>query len=172
MSRAHADATEHDHHSLRFDGSLEDSLHELFCSAGGETICQETDRDVVYMAKTLDMSRFFAGASKELLARAKAAGLPRPLTLGFQVAKSSGWLTLSAQRAQYGAGGHTRHYLHLRCMPDQLTQFLLGHRSVSDAIATGCATTSTSLARKFGCALFFPCHLCQPPWDYLPASDF
>ncbi len=168
LARVCGDAIERDFHRVRVDAPPDDPLHALLLAAGGQHSCHEADKGMVFMANLFKPGRFLKSVGRHLFARVVAAGLPRPCQLGLLVNDEKYRLVISRRNLQLVQGTLGRSYL--RCSRYDLTQLLLGHLDVRNAIASGRLAVSTRLAHDTVVALLPRLPLWRPPWDDLPAS--
>ncbi len=176
VARVCADAVERNLASVRLDAPPHDPLHEQWVEAGGTKHLSATHQGETCMARVFDPLAMLRLLEGTLLARCKAAELPRPFSLGLDVFHHDADLTCCrredvrsyrlavGQRGVKLAAGHPgRSYLSLRRR--DLTPLLLGHWDVTDALAAGRLRASTRLAQD-AAAILFP----QLPW-YRPPLD-
>ncbi len=132
------------------------------------------------MARVFDPIAMLRLLADTLLARAKAADLPRPFSLGLDIFHHDADLThtrpeevrsyrlVIGQRGVKLSAGHPgRSYLSLRRR--DLTPLLLGHWDVGEALAAGRLRASTRLAQDAAGILFPQLPWYRPPLDELVA---
>jgi hypothetical protein len=132
------------------------------------------------MARVFDPLAMLRMLGDTLLARAKAAGLTRPFSLGLDIFHHDSGLTQSrdedvrsyrlvvGQRTVKLTAGHPgRSYLSLKRR--DLTPLLLGHWDVREALGAGRLRSSTRLAEDAAAALFPRLPWYRPPLDDLMA---
>lgn len=168
LGRICQDAIEQDYCRVRLDAPCSDPLHQLMLRAGGEYRCLEVDRGAVFMANLLQPHRFLDMISGPLIRRATDAGLSLPCRLGLLVNKQKYQLSVKPDAVHLAAGPLGRSYLN--CDPAMVSQLLLGHCDVRDAVEWGRAWASTRLALEMSRALFPQLSLWRPPWDTLSAD--
>lgn len=176
VARVCADAVERNLASVRLDAPPHEPLHQQWSAAGGTTHLAATHHGETCMARVFDPLAMLRMLSATLLTRAKAAGLPRPMSLGLDLYHHDADLTQSRPEdmrsyrlvvGQRGvklvAGNPGRNYLSLKRR--DLTPLLLGHWNIVKAVAAGRLRASTRLAQD-AAAILFP----QLPW-YRPPLD-
>jgi predicted N-acetyltransferase YhbS len=179
LARICGDAIEQDLHALALHGPADGPLADVFQEAGGRRLATGTgsggsarlptmpEHGEVYMARLLDPLGFLARTSDELVCRANAARLPRPLELGLLVDGHKYQIELTRQAARTSAMRLGRSYLRLGLA--DLTRLVLGQLDWEQALAKGSVEPSTALAEEAGRALFPRLPLWRPPLDDLPA---
>jgi hypothetical protein len=167
LARACGDAIEHDVHRIQLDGPPSHPLHAVFTRAGGAYHWHEADRGQVFMARLIKPRRLLKLVGKTLHGRARDAGLPSSCELGLMLENSRLRLRVTRQGAQLLSGKLGRSYL--QCTAYQLTQLLLGHLNLADAIDQCRIRASTRVAQQTAAALFPQLPWWLPPWDFLPA---
>ena len=168
LGRACADAIESDFCHVRLDAPPHEALHTLVSRAGGDYAYHEADKGQVFMAHTLQLNRFLQFVGRDLVRRARQAGMPDPHRLGVLLNEEKYQLSLGHQGVHLSPGQLGRSYL--KCSPYDLTQLLLGHVDVQHALASGRLRASTGVARETAEAVFSRTILWRSPWDDLPAS--
>ena len=179
-ARVCADAVERNLASVRLDAPPGNPLHREWSAAGGQTRHASTCHGETCMARIFDPLSILRMLGETLLARAKAAGLARPFSLGLDIFHHDAGLTRSRhedvrsyrlvvgqRRVKLTAGHPGRSYLSLTRR--DLTPLLLGHWKVSEALAAGRIRASTRLAEDAAAALFPPLPWYRPPLDDLMA---
>jgi predicted N-acetyltransferase YhbS len=176
VARVCADASEQDHWQVRLDAPPDNPLHRLCQSAGGQIHEVEQAGGEVFMAKVLQPLRLLSALGETLIARRRAAELPRPLVLGLEVQCGSRThharavevarlrLVFTGRGMKVVQGPPGRNYLTLRRR--DLTPLLLGHRHLPELIEGGRIDASSKLAQQVG-AILFP----KLPWWYPPLDD-
>ncbi|MCI0362094.1 MAG: GNAT family N-acetyltransferase [Planctomycetaceae bacterium] len=179
VARVCADASEQDHWQVRLDAAPDDPLHHLFHQSGGRIEQAEEIGGEVFMAKVFDPLRLLVELEGVLVARHRAAALPKPLALGLeiqcgakigrthaaQVARLRLVFTSRGMKLVRGPVG--RQYLTLR--KRDLAPLLLGHWHLSDMVDAGRIEASTKTAVQVGRALFPKLPWWRPPLDDLLA---
>jgi predicted N-acetyltransferase YhbS len=84
-ARVCADASEQGGWEVRCDAPPDDPLHALLRDAGGRLVSQQQLDGEVFMAKLLDPLAVLRECAGALLARARQAGLARPVRLGVEL---------------------------------------------------------------------------------------
>jgi hypothetical protein len=180
VARVCADAVEVNLSRVRLDAPPRDPLHAHFAAAGGTTHLAAMHQGETCMARVFDPVAMLRLLEGTLLARAKAAELPRPFSLGLDVYHHDADLThtrsedvrsyrlvLGRRRMKLAAGHPGRSYLSVRRR--DLTPLLLGHWDVGQAIASGRLRASTRLAEDAAGILFPQLPWYRPPLDELVA---
>ena len=168
IARACSDAIEWDYHTVQLDAAPSDPLHQIFQSAGGECVCHESDHDEVFMVKLLDPATFLERIGPVILGRVQAAGLPIPCELGLAAAGEKFRIEIGSRTVRLTTGRLGRSYL--SCDSDALTQMLLGHLDVRQAVQDGRIEASTRVARETGAMVFPRLPYWRTPLDDLPAT--
>jgi predicted acetyltransferase len=179
-ARVCADSVERNLASVRLDAPPNDPLHQQWAAAGGTTHRAATHQGETCMARVFDPLAMLRLLSDTLLARAKAADLPRPFSLGLDVFHHDADLTHcrheDVRSYRLVVGRRTvkltprhpgRSYLSLRRR--DLTPLLLGHWDVTQALSMGRLRASTRLAQEAAAILFPPLPWYRPPLDELIA---
>ena len=177
-ARVCADGVERNLASVRLDAPPDDPLHQQWADAGGTTHRGATHQGETCMARVFDPLAMLSLLSDTLLARAKAADLPRPFSLGLDVFHHdadiaqcrhedvrSYRLVVGRRTVKLTSRHPGRSYLSLRRR--DLTPLLLGHWDVTQALATGRLRASTRLAQEAAAILFPPIPWYRPPLDEL-----
>jgi GNAT acetyltransferase-like protein/sterol carrier protein len=177
-ARVCADGVERNLASVRLDAPPADPLHQQWADAGGTTHRGATHQGETCMARVFDPLAMLRLLSDTLLARAKAADLPRPFSLGLDVFHHdadiaqcrhedvrSYRLVVGRRTVKLTSRHPGRSYLSLRRR--DLTPLLLGHWDVTQALATGRLRASTRLAQEAAAILFPPIPWYRPPLDDL-----
>lgn len=167
LSRACGDAIERDHHQLRIDAAPGHPLHQLFLLAGGSHVARETVGGDTIMIKLFDPLAFLRNLCATLHERAKAASLPRPTELGLLLNGEKHQLTITRRSVRLESGRLGRSYL--TCTSALLTQLLLGHLNVKQAVAAERFAASTQVAAETASVLFPKLPFWLPSLDDLPA---
>jgi predicted acetyltransferase len=168
LARACGDAIEQDFHRVRIDAEPGHFLHHDLVAAGGSCHYHEADHGLVFMVKLLDLPKFIAQISDELLQRARDADLARPSELGLLLNNRKFRLLIGKRKVQLIPGKIGRSYL--TCDAQDLTKLLLGHLEAEEAIEAGRLQASTRVARQVASILFPRLPFWHPPWDELPAD--
>lgn len=179
-ARVCTDCVERNLASVRLDAPPSDPLHRQWADAGGATHRAATHQGETCMARVFDPLAMLRLLSDTLLARAKAADLPRPFSLGLDVFHhdadlaqcrredvQSYRLVVSRRRVKLTRHHPGRSYLSLKRR--DLTPLLLGHWDVTQALSTGRLRASTRLAQEAAVILFPPLPWYRPPLDELLA---
>ena len=167
LGRTCSDAIEHDRQTVVLHAPGDSRLHAVFRKSGGFRHDHEADRGEVYMARLLDPPGLLRHLGNELIRRADAAALPRPLELGLLVDGKKYLLEITGQGVQVVVGRLGRSYLRLNVA--DFTRLVLGQLDWPAALAEGHVEFSTGLARTAAPALFPPLPLWRPPLDDLLA---
>jgi hypothetical protein len=177
VARVCADASEQNGWQVRCDAPPDHPLHELFHNAGGRLVCEQQLGDELFMAKLLDPLALLRQMTETLAARARAAGLPRPMQLGIELKSGNGRgtsgvveryrLQLGSRSAGVETGGPSRHGIMLRY--GDLAPLLLGDCTAEELLARGRLNATTRKARDAACGLFARTSWWRPPLDDLLA---
>ena len=179
-ARVCADAVERNLASVRLDSPPDDPLHQQWAQAGGTTHHAATYQRETCVARVFDPLTMLKLLSGKLLARAKAADLPRPFSLGLDLFHHDAELAqcrhedvrsyrlIVGRRSVKLSPRHSgRSYLSIARR--DLTPLLLGHWDVTQAVAVGRLRASTRLAQEAAEVLFPPLPWYRPPLDDLMA---
>jgi len=167
LVRACGDAIERDHHQLRIDAAPGHPLHQVFTQAGGSHVARESVGGDTTMVKLFDPLGFLRNLCSTLHERAKAASLPRPIELGLLLDGEKHQLAITRRGVRLETGRLGRSYL--TCTTALLTQLLLGHLNVKQAVAAKHLSASTQIAAETAAVLFPKLPFWLPPLDDLPA---
>ncbi len=167
LARACGDAIERDFHHIRLDAPPNDPLHQTIVMAGGKQYCHEAESGDVFMVRLFDPLAFVGILCEQMHFRAKAADLSRPCELGLLLNDEKHRFVISRRSVKFVPGKLGRSYL--SCNTSQLTQLLLGHLNVKEAVQSGRLEASTGVAAETGAVLFPRLPLWRPPLDDLPA---
>lgn len=167
LARACGDAIEHDLHHVRLDAAPNEPLHQILAGAGGRTCFDESDNGEVAMIKVFDPMQMLIELFDSMHQRVKTAGLGFPCDLG---------LMLEGQRYTISIRQRTVKLLHeklgrsyLECGANELTQLLLGHLNVAEAVGSGKIIASTRVAAETASVLFPRLPFWRPAFDDLQA---
>lgn len=167
LSRACGDAIERDLHHVRLDAPPVEPLHRILAEAGGVYCGDETDNGEVTMVKLFDPMQLLIDSLDRIHQRAKDANLDLPCELG---------LLLDGQRYAISIRQRTVKLLqeklgrsYLECQFTDLTQLLLGHLKVAEAVDEGRLEASTRVAAETASVLFPQLPFWRPAFDELQA---
>jgi hypothetical protein len=168
LARACSDTIEQDGNYVRLDAPVDEPLHHLIARSGGELGYHESVQGEVCLVKIFNLEQAIEQLREELHERAKRAGHTLPLELGFHVGGEKFCLEIRSRCVKFRTGRHCRSYL--ACGRAEMTQLLLGHLDIKQAVAAGRVTPSTRVAAETAAVLFPKLPLWRPPWDDLPAK--
>lgn len=167
LARACGDAIEHDLHHVRLDAAPNEPLHQILAEAGGRQCFGESDNGEVTMVKVFDPMQLLVDSFELMHQRVKAVGLGLPSDLG---------LMIEGQRYAISIRQRTVKLLHeklgrsyLECGFLELTQLLLGHLNVTEAVNAGKIIASTRVAADMASVIFPQLPFWRPAFDDLPA---
>ncbi|MEO8497401.1 MAG: GNAT family N-acetyltransferase, partial [Planctomycetota bacterium] len=167
LSRACGDAIERDLHHVRLDAKPDEPLHRILAEAGGRSCREESDNGEVTMVKLFDPLLLLADSLDMMYQRAKAADLSLPCDLGLMIDGQRHSISIRQRTVKLLRGKLGRSYL--ECGLNDLTQLLLGHLDVSDAVTAGKITASTRVATETASVLFPRLPFWRPAFDELQA---
>jgi predicted acetyltransferase len=167
LSRACGDAIERDLHHVRLDATPDEPLHRILAEAGGRYCCDESDNGEVTMVKLFDPMQLLADSLDVLYQRAKAADLGSPCDLGLMIEGQRFVISVRQRTAKLLQEKLGRSYL--ECELTDLTQLLLGHLNVAEAVDAGRISASTRVAAETASVLFPPLPFWRPAFDDLQA---
>jgi hypothetical protein len=168
LVRACGDAIECDRYTISLYAPPGHRLHRLFRAATDGQTGPLPDGDQVLMAKLLHPLRLLRTLGGELCARAKAAGLSIPASLGLKVDKRAYRLELSDEGLRVRTRSLGPDYLGLGA--SDLSRLLLGHLDWEDVLRARRISASTPAALAVA-RLFFPrLTFWHPLLDDLPAQ--
>lgn len=134
LARACQDAIERDHRTVSLHLAPADPLHELMLAAGGSWSTRSRFGHA-WLVKLLDPARWIEHLYPVLLERAKAADLPRPLTIGFDTGRHRYRLELTRR------SGHLlldeAAPCDVTCSHSTMATLLLGNLDLTEAHQTG-----------------------------------
>lgn len=168
LARVCHDAIEHDLHRVVLEARPDSPLHELLTGAGPGPAGHPRPGQRVLMAKLLEPVKLLRRLGPEILDRARAAPLPRPLELGFLVDGRKFRLKLLEKGVRAAAHHLGRSYLRMNVA--DFTRLVLGRLDWDQALAAGRVAASTQLALAAGRSLFPWLPFCRPTWDDLPSQ--
>lgn len=167
LARACGDAIEHDLHHIRLDAPQDEPLHQILAEAGGRTCFDESDNGEVTMVKLFDPLQLLVDSFDCMHQRVKAAGLGLPCDLGLMIEGQRFVISIRQRTVKLLQERLGRSYL--ECGFDELTQLLLGHLDVSEAVHAGRIVTSTRVAAETASVLFPQLPFWRPAFDDLQA---
>jgi predicted acetyltransferase len=167
LARACGDAIEHDLHYVRLDAAPDDPLHQTFAKAGGRRCYHEADNGEVMMAKLFNPLEFLRESLERLYQQAKQSDVELPCELGLLIDGERFCLSVRKRSVKLLPDKLGRSYL--ECGLGDLTQMLLGHIDVGEAVDAGRLTTSTRVAVDTARSLFPQLPFWRPTFDELPA---
>ena len=168
LARSCSDAIERDNHAVRVDAAPGDALHDILRQAGGEYYCTESVPDEkVCMMKLLYPLETLQELAPVLCRRAHDANIDLPLDITLIVGNDSFRMTLTdealhIQQTKPGRRSFT-------CTTQRLTQMLLGHIDVAQAISAVKVEVSSAATGRLLQTLFPSIPFWLPPWDDLSA---
>lgn len=167
LARACGDAIEQDCSDLHLDAPPDHPLHHVIADAGGTHRQAEVANGQVFMMKTFDAMSLVKLLRPLLQDRVRRAGLPLPFELGLVVGNERNVLEVTARDVKLRPGRLKRSYL--TCSEQLLTQLLLGHCDVREAIERRQVIASTRIVADLAESLFPQRPLWFPPLDDLTA---
>jgi hypothetical protein len=167
LSRACGDAIEHDLHYVRLDERPDEPLHRILAEAGGRYCGDESDHGEVTMVKLFDPLRLLVDSLELLHQRAKAADLSLPCDLGLMIEGTRYVISIRQRTVKLLQEKLGRSYL--ECRLTDLTQLLLGHLKVAEAVSAGRINASTRVAAETASVLFPQLPFWRPAFDELQA---
>ncbi len=167
LSRACGDAIERDLHHVRLDAPPDEPLHRIFVEAGGRYCGDESDNGEVTMVKLFDPMQLLVESLDRIYQRSKDAGLELPCELGLMIEGQRYVISIRQRSAKLLQEKLGRSYL--ECRLTDLTQLLLGHLNVAEAVDAGRLNASTRVAAETAAVLFPQLAFWRPAFDELQA---
>ena len=167
LSRACGDAIERDLHHVRLDAAADEPLHQVLAQAGGRTCQGESDNGEVTMVKLFDPLPMLVDSLELLHERAAAADLDFPCELGLMIEGQRYAISIRQRTVKLLQEKLGRSYL--ECDFNDLTQLLLGHLNVAEAVDAGRISASTRVATETASILFPQLPFWRPTFDDLQA---
>jgi len=168
LVRACGDAIEGDRYTIGLHAPPGHRLHRLFRAATDGQTGLEPDGNEVLMAKVLHPLRLIRTLGGELHARARAAGLSTPASLGLKVDKRTYRLELTDEGLQARTRSLGTDYLSLGAA--DFCRLLLGYLDWEAALCARRVSASTPSALAVARILFPRLVLWHPLLDDLPAQ--
>ena len=154
-------------HYVRLDERPDEPLHRILAEAGGRYCGDESDQGEVTMVKLFDPLQLLVDSLDLLHQRAKAADLSMPCDLGLMVEGKRYVISIRQRTVKLLQEKLGRSYL--ECRLTDLTQLLLGHLKVTDAVCAGRINASTRVAAETASVLFPQLPFWRPAFDELQA---
>jgi predicted acetyltransferase len=167
LARACQDAIERDYRTISLHTPVDDPLHHLLTAAGGSWLSGGRHGGSTWMVKLLDPARWIEGVYEVLLARAKAAGLARPMTIAFAVGRRKYRLELTRRSGHFTRDDIAK--ADVGCTPELLGALLLGSLDVHAARDLGQIDVDSDETVNCLAALFCSVPFWQSPLDTLRA---
>ena len=167
VERACLDVIEDEDRPIRIDALPGHPLHEFLQSAGGYYHHLENHNGIFAMMKLFDPLQLLERLREEINQRAHQANLARPFELGLEIRGSWYQILFTPRSIKLVKGKSGRS--HLRCEEPVLTQLLLGHLDVQQAVQQNLLQASTRIAIETAEVIFPQLPLWQPPLDDSPA---
>jgi len=167
VNRACADIIENKDGPISIDAVPGNPLHQFLQSAGGKHHHAESRNGVVTMIKIFDPLKLLENLREEINRRAQAAGMDRPFELGLEIRGKWHQILFTPRGVKLVEGKSGRS--HLRCDETVLTQLLLGHLNVQQAVDQKLLQLSTRIAFETVQTIFPQLPLWRPPLDNSPA---
>jgi predicted acetyltransferase len=136
LARACRDAIDRDHHWISLYTPAADPLHELLVTAGGAWISDATAGEPCWLLKLLAPEKWIERLYPIWHARARAAGVSRPVELGFVCGHERWRFTLTRRSARLERNGVTPSE-RVECRRSVLDSLLAGNLAVPQAVADG-----------------------------------
>ncbi|HIA18051.1 MAG TPA: GNAT family N-acetyltransferase [Planctomycetaceae bacterium] len=167
VERVCTDILEQEERPIRIDAPPGHPLHEFLQSAGGQYHHLENHNGIFAMMKLFDPLKFLEQLRDEINQRAQQVDLARPFELGLEIRGNWYQILFTPRSVKLVKGKSGRS--HLRCDEPVLTQLLLGHLDVQQAVEQGILQASTRIALETAATIFPQLPLWQPPLDNSPA---
>ena len=167
VNRACADIIESKDGPISIDAPPGNPLHEFLESAGGKHHHTESRNGVVTMIKIFDPLKLLENLREEINRRAQVAAIDRPFELGLEIRGKWHQILFTPRSVKLVKGKSGRS--HLRCSETVLTQLLLGHLNVQQAVDQELLQLSTRIAFETVETTFPQLSLWRPPLDDSPA---
>jgi len=167
IDRACSDVIESKDRPISIDAPPGNPLHEFLQSAGGSYHHLEDNNGVFTMIKLFDPLKLLEQLREEINQRAQKAAIARPFELGLEIRGKWCQILFTPRSVKIVKGKSGRS--HLRCEESVLTQLLLGHLNVQEAVEQGLLNPSTRIAFETAETIFPQLPLWRPPLDDSPA---
>ncbi len=167
INRACSDVIESKDRPISIDAPPGNPLHDFLLSAGGYYHHSEDTNGVFTMIKMFDPLKLLEHLREEINQRAQAAAIARPFELGLEIRGKWYQILFTPRSVKLVKGKSGRS--HLRCDEAVLTQLLLGHLNVQEAVEQGLLRLSTRIAFETVETIFPQLPLWRPPLDNSPA---
>lgn len=167
LARACGDAIERDLHHVRLDAAPDFPLHRTFEEAGGRCCYDASDAGHVMMAKLFDPWGLLEESFSDMHRRAKDAQLNLPFDLGLLIDDERLVVSIRPRSVKCVKEKLGRSYL--ECGVNELSQVLLGHLDIADAVQAGSIRASTRTAVEAASVLLPRLPIWRPTFDEMPA---
>jgi predicted acetyltransferase len=167
LARACGDAIERDLNHIRLDAAPNEPLHEILAEAGGRKCFEESDNGEVTMVKVFDPLQLLVDSFELMHQRVKAAEVGLPCDLGLMIEGQRYAISIRQRAIKLLQEKLGRSYL--ECDLNILTQLLLGHLDVTEAVHAGRVVASTRVATETASILFPRLPFWRPAFDDLQA---
>lgn len=165
LTQACRDAIDRDHHFVSLHTPAADPLHELLVTAGGSWIADSVAKGEQWMLKLLAPDRWIDRLFPVLHARAREAGVRRPLEIDFAVDDRFHRLTLTRRSSRFAPIGVSP--VAVQCDRLGLQDLLTSNLTFPEAIAQGRLRTPHLGILRTLAALFPPTLFWQSPFPHL-----
>lgn len=163
LARACQDAIERDYRTVSLHAPASDPLHEVLLTAGGSWLPDGRNRSRTWLIKLLEPARWIESMYEVLIARAKVAGLARPMTITFAVGRRKYRLELTRRSAHFTRDDVA--HADVGCTPELLGALLLGNLDVHAARDLGQIDVDSEETLDCLAALFCSVPFWQSPLD-------
>ncbi|MBI1901744.1 MAG: GNAT family N-acetyltransferase [Planctomycetia bacterium] len=162
LTRICGEAIERDYPAIRLHARPDDPLRPLMGEGRSAHSPHQAPGDAV-LIKVLRPWRLLSRLGPVLAGRAREAGLPSRVELGFAVEDERAGLSIARGRAKVVAGKLGRSYV--RLSRADLSRLLVGSLPIDKAVEAGRLRFSTRAAMEFAAAIFPRQSLWRPPLD-------
>lgn len=165
VARACRDAIDRDHHFVSLHTPPTDSMHELLVTAGGNWLAHNPHVGL-WMQKLLSQEKWIERLYPVLYRRAREAGIPRPLEVGFAVddERYRFVFTRRSVRLEHALPAAN---VHVRCGRIAFQDMLLGNLTWPKSVERGLLQLSDERIAPVLAALFSARIFWQSPFELL-----
>jgi hypothetical protein len=166
LVRACREIVERGFHTVSLFLPVEDPLHEVLLTAGGQWCPIDSKPPGRLICKIFQFDRYVERMFAILHRRARAASLGLPCRIAFDVDGRSMLFALTRRSARFEReASPVKDVPRIRCTMDDLQRLLVGRLDVRAAAGRGTLACSGSTAQSLASGLFSPLHAWQSLWD-------
>jgi hypothetical protein len=166
LARACREIVERGYHTLSLFLPVQDPLHEVLLTAGGQWCTAETRPPGRLICKVFQFDRYVERMFNLLHRRAREAGISLPCRIAFDVDGRSLIFALTRRSSRLEREGVAPKGIpRMTCSMDALQRMLVGRLDVRAAAESGKLHSSCETARTIAAGLFTPLNAWQSLWD-------